>query len=83
MDNHENVREEVVRLCDARKINKGIPWKVMVDEIGNDLLRTKNIDEKTLKRFYNSDTYKPDEDVLRLIRAWVIKKLEEERSNNQ
>jgi len=55
----------------------------MVDKIGNDLLRTKNIDEKILKRFYNGDTYKPDKDVLRLIRTWVIKKLEEERSNNQ
>ncbi|CAG8609678.1 13496_t:CDS:2 [Funneliformis caledonium] len=38
--------EEVVQLCDARKTNKRISWKVMVDEIGNDLLRTKNIDEK-------------------------------------
>jgi len=56
----------------------------MVAEIGTNSVRTTNIDKRTLQKFCSGTTKKPDDEVLLLIKAWVIKLREnEEERNNQ
>ncbi|CAG8631337.1 13819_t:CDS:2 [Ambispora leptoticha] len=77
LDILEDLRTETKRFCYALVANR-VSWTRMVAEIGTNPVRTKSIDKRTLQKFCSGETKKPDDEVLLLIKAWVIKQREEE-----